>query len=182
MAPCTLPMQGAQFQSLVGELRSHVLHSMALKKTRKKWGAVQAEHCSREPFLPEPSQPQPDPVAIPGGWGLRGGSWGSRRPSNEAAPGLSPPASPGMSLLCPLAGVSWAASDRGPALGVMQEMKPHPPSQKLAQGCSARSRSQTLGFLGCPPPPTWDAFPIYRLLAPERWGHQACIALPPAKG
>ena len=87
-----------------------------------------------------------------------------------------------MSLLCPLAGVSWAASDRGPALGVMQEMKPHPPSQKLAQGFSASSRSQTLGFLGCPPPPTWDAFPIYRLLAPERWGHQACIALPPAKG
>lgn len=57
-------------------------------------------------------------------------------------------------------------------------MKPHPPSRELAQGFSTSSRSQTLGFLGCPPTPAWDAFPIYRLLAPGRWGPQVCITLP----
>ena len=118
-------------------------------------------------------------MAIPGGWGLRGGSWDTYHPSNEATPGFSPPASPGVSPPCPtLAGVSWAALDHGPALGLMQGTKPHSPSRRLAQVFSTSSRSQTLGFLERPPPPAWDAFPSYRLLAPGRWGTQACTALP----
>ena len=43
MPTTTLPMQGAQVQSLVRELRSHMLWGAATKKKKKSWGG-QGQH------------------------------------------------------------------------------------------------------------------------------------------